>query len=322
MGMMNYAVNRLLEREEIFADFFNGTLFDGKEIIHPENLELLSPNAGKVYRDEKGRLQVMERQGDIRMKAEEELYSLILAAEPQDSVHYVMPVRMMEYVTMEYRKQIQDLQKQYKGKGMLRGDEYISGMRKEDKILPVVAVVFFCDSDKAWNGNGSLYDMLQWSEKSEINSEIQKYLPDFKLNIVQANNVGDVSKFKTSLQYIFEMIRYSKDKQGLQDYIDTHREVLNQLDEVEGTATFALLGQQKMVEQLLDDDREQKGEFKMCVALDEMVKDGEMRGIGYGMEKINELIKLLMEAGRVEDLLRSAKDAEYQKRLLQELDIK
>lgn len=318
MGMMNYAVNRLMERTDIFADFVNGTLFDGKDMISPEHLELLSPNAGSLYRDAEGRLRVKERRGDVRMRAQEELYSLILVAEPQDKIHYIMPVRMMEYVTMEYRKQIQDLQKQYKGKGILHGDEYISGIKKEDKILPVVAIVFFCDSDKEWDGNTSLYDMLQWSEEPEINKETQKYLPDFKLNIVQASNVGDVRRFKTSLQYIFEMIKYSKDKQGLQDYINQHREELNQLDEVEGTAAFALLGQQKMVEQLLDAHREEKGEFKMCVALDEMVKDGEMRG----MEKINELIRLLIESGREEDLLRSTMDAEYQRQLLEELNIK
>lgn len=44
------------------------------------------------------------------------------------------------------------------------------------------------------------------------------------------------------------MIKYSKDKYGLQDYIEQHRE--------------------------------EKGEVRMCIALDEMIKDGKMRGFG------------------------------------------
>ena len=117
------------------------------------------------------------------------------------------------------------------------------------------------------------------------------------------------------------MIKYSKDKYELQNYIEQHREELDRLDEVEGTAAFALLGQQKMVEQLLDNNREEKGEFRMCIALDEMIKDGEMRGKERGIEQINELVRLLLEAGRGEDFLRSASDAEYQRQLFAEFDL-
>ena len=114
MGMMNYAVNRLLERKDIFADFVNGALFGGHEMIRSQNLELMSPNGGTVYKDKNGNLKVRETQGDIRMRANEQLYSVIVAAEPQYKVHYAMPVRVMEYVAMEYRKQIQDLEKKYR----------------------------------------------------------------------------------------------------------------------------------------------------------------------------------------------------------------
>ena len=61
MGMMNYAVNRLLERKAIFADLVNGMMFEGKELIRPERMELLSSKSGALYRDEKGKRRVRQR---------------------------------------------------------------------------------------------------------------------------------------------------------------------------------------------------------------------------------------------------------------------
>ena len=38
MGSANVAVNSWLSDRERFADLFNGTLFDGKQLIHPERV--------------------------------------------------------------------------------------------------------------------------------------------------------------------------------------------------------------------------------------------------------------------------------------------
>lgn len=320
MGMMNYAVNRMLERKETFADFVNGVLFDGKDFLHSENLELLSANAGMLYRDEKNKLRVKERRGDIRVKASEELYSLIIAAEPQDKIHYAMPIRVMEYVTMEYRKQIQELEKHNKAKGAeMTRDEFLSGIRREDKLMPVIAIVFYCGED--WDGSKSLYDLLAWGVDSDINQELKRYLPDFKLNLVQISDLENVKKFKTSLQYIFEMIKYKKDKRGLKEYIRTHRQELQQMDEVEATAAFALLGQNRVVEELLTLERiEEKEELKMN-AFDELLEDERIEGRDQGIADMNELVRCLTQAGRIDDLIKSTSDAAYQQRLFEEFGL-
>lgn len=142
--------------------------------------------------------------------------------------------------------------------------------------------------------------------------------------------MGNYEKFKSNLHYIFEMIKYSKDKRKLKNYIETHEHELDSMDSVEVTAAFALLGQTKMVERLLLDVKEdEKEDVKMCVALDEMMRDSELigeargmeRGIEYGIANSNTLIQILMGLGRLEDLLRSTKDAEYQKQLFREFNI-
>ena len=144
------------------------------------------------------------------------------------------------------------------------------------------------------------------------------------------SELGNYEKFKSNLHYIFEMIKYSKDKRKLKNYIETHEHELDSMDSVEVTAAFALLGQTKMVERLLLDVKEdEKEDVKMCVALDEMMRDSELigeargmeRGIEYGIANSNTLIQILMGLGRLEDLLRSTKDAEYQKQLFREFNI-
>ena len=207
MGIMNYAINRLLERKDIFADFVNGVLFDGQEQIHPELLEVLSPNSGRLYKDEDNRLHVKEYNGDLRMKASEQYYSLIIVSEPQNKVHYAMPIRMMEYVAMEYRKQLQELESLNKKAGKLSSSaEYLSGIRKEDKITPVVALVLYCDSEHEWDGSYSLHEMIEWGAEPAFEDDMKSYVPDFKLNIIHVANLGKTEVFKTSLHYIFEMV--------------------------------------------------------------------------------------------------------------------
>ena len=168
--------------------------------------------------------------------------------------------------------------------------------------------------------------MMDLDEDVDESQEIKKYLADFRLNTVQVRNLGESENFKSSLQFIFEMVKYSKSKNGLKRYIEEHRQELKLLDNVEATAAFALLGQGKQVEKLLLDEKDaDKEEFNMCVALDEMLKDewmsGEAHGIELGITKLSMLICKLMEAGRFEDVARSAVDMEYQKKLFREFDI-
>ena len=109
------------------------------------------------------------------------------------------------------------------------------------------------------------------------------------------------------------------------------------MDEVESTAALVLLGQKEYVETLLTQGKLKEGEINVCVAIDEMIKDGEARGMERGMERgiefgmergmergmasINELGQKLTVLGRLNDFLRSLNDAEYQRQLLEELGI-
>ena len=68
--------------------------------------------------------------------------------------------------------------------------------------------------------------------------------------------------------------------------------------------------------------QEGDGKFNMCEAIEEMIKDGREAGreVGRqeGQNRINQLIILLSKENRGEDIIKAAKDREYQEQLFKE----
>ena len=71
--------------------------------------------------------------------------------------------------------------------------------------------------------------------------------------------------------------------------------------------------------------QEGDGKFNMCEAIEEMIKDGREAGreVGRqeGQNRINQLIILLSKENRGEDIIKAAKDREYQEQLLKEFNL-
>ena len=71
--------------------------------------------------------------------------------------------------------------------------------------------------------------------------------------------------------------------------------------------------------------QEGDGKFHMCEAIEEMIKDGREAGreVGRqeGQNRINQLIILLSKENRGEDIIKAAKDREYQEQLFKEFNL-
>ena len=71
--------------------------------------------------------------------------------------------------------------------------------------------------------------------------------------------------------------------------------------------------------------QEGDGKFNMCEAIEEMIKDGREAGreVGRqeGQNRINQLIILLSKENRGEDIIKAAKDREYQEQLFKECNL-
>lgn len=298
MGKMNAVMNRLLERKPVFADLINGTVYEGLQILKAEDLQLISGQYGIIRRNEKGKAEALERRGDIRMKANRGTYSVILAAEVQNKVHHAMPVRSMLYEAMEYTKQVQDLEKSHKESGEnLAGDSFLSGITETDRLLPVVTTVLY--SGKEYEGRKSLMELLRLDGDDEETKYIKKYIPDYKIHVISMGNVEHPEKFNSCLQHIFSMLKYNENKKKLYQYVKNHRKDIQKMDDVEMEAALLLLGEQKRLKCLLEEN-EREEEPDMCKAIDDLISDGKEAGRQEGIregikEGIKEGVRALIE---------------------------
>ena len=118
MGRDNVIVNRWFSQKERFADLMNGCLFQGQQIILPEQLEKIDRETD-LFIPEKSGMETNQGKGiqryrDVAMRWEDRAELAILALENQERVHYAMPVRTMIYDGLSYAEQIEESWKKRK----------------------------------------------------------------------------------------------------------------------------------------------------------------------------------------------------------------
>lgn len=118
--------------------------------------------------------------------------------------------------------------------------------------------------------------MMGWNEEGAWRKELETYLPNYKMNLVDAGNVENTNVFTSCLQQIFDMLKCRKDKKKLYQYVRENRKELMQMDHVELTAAMVMMGEQKRLMRILEEKGEE--EFEMCLAIDELIEDGKAEG--------------------------------------------
>ena len=145
---------------------------------------------------------------------------MLLACENQENVHYAMPVRNMLYDSLSYVEQIRQSWKHLESseKQKVTGAEFLSQFRKEDRLVPVITLVFYYHPD-AWDGSLDLHGILGWSDDEAKNKILKKYVSNYRINLIDAGNIKDLENFYTDLQEIFGMLQCRQDKAQLLNYV-------------------------------------------------------------------------------------------------------
>ncbi len=102
MGKKNDAIVPFLKNKEHFSDLLNGSLFNGKQIVVPNELELLDGESGIIFETKNKKKRAINRYRDIVMSWRKQVTFVVLACEVQENVHYAMPVRNMLYDSLSY----------------------------------------------------------------------------------------------------------------------------------------------------------------------------------------------------------------------------
>ena len=154
----------------------------------------------------------------------------------------------------------------------------MSRFRKKDRLIPIISLVFYYGS-KPWDGPVDLYDMFQLEGTKEENEILEKYLPNYKINLVDAERLEDVEKFSNDLQVILTMLRYRDSKEELTDYINENKKFFQNVDYETSQAMKAFLNMKQ-----IPGEAEHKEEMiDMCKAIQEMYDDGVKDGIQRGI---------------------------------------
>ena len=221
MGKRNVTVNNYFADKERFADLFNVKLFGGKQVVLPEDLVDMDTKALRIYHNAEGN----GYEEFVRDQLKQWKYGarlLVLGLEPENSVHYALPIKLMKYESIQYEKNYRRIQKRHRKKKDLKQKEYISGFGKADYLEPVITIALYHGKEE-WDAPVSLHEMLSFeSMPEEIREEVKNYCNDFHVNLLDVNHPNDTDKFKTDLREVFGFLVRQNDKHALQKYIESN----------------------------------------------------------------------------------------------------
>ena len=143
MGKKNIVWNDYISQEERFADFFNGVVFQGEQVVFPEDLV---PLDSKLWRRQPDKNSYNEFIRDTVKLWQHEDEKYILSLEPEDSPHQ------------------EDLKAHRKNRDLC-SDEYLAGFSVSDRLFPVVTIGIYL-GEKKWSGSSRLSDITGISEKT------------------------------------------------------------------------------------------------------------------------------------------------------------
>ena len=295
---------------ERFADLFNAVLFQGQQIIKPEELEDIDTEESSIL-EHKDYAETIEASRDnikIRKRSSENgIEFVMLGKEAQKHIHYAMPLRIMGYDYGTYKKQYDDNASKYKSSQGMDPDEYLSRMKQTDRFTPVVTVVVYY-SEKPWNGATTLHEMLR------IPKEFAAYVNDYKMNLFEIAYLSDeqVQMFQSDFRIVAD---YFVQMRKNQNYVapETTIKHVHELLQL-----MSVMTKDYRFEEVYHPDMERK-ETNMCEVLDRIENRGIKKGTKQGTDTAFTLVRLLMESNRLDDLKKASEDSSYREKLIQEL---
>ncbi len=254
----------------IFADMFNKFLYHGKQVIRPESLtEMDTTEIAVPYGDGKAGLPTQKYRDVLKLTMTDgNVAYCILGCEDQSAIHYAMPVKNMLYDSMQLAQQVTKAAKSHRQEREHKpsSGEFLGGFHKTDRLIPVVTLVIYWGPDR-WDGPLTLKEMY-----AAVDDSIMQYVPDYKINLIAPEQMTDeeIKEFQTNLKEVMLYIKYSKNKAKLQEVTQADKNFQSldrQAAEVINVTTNSKLKYP-----------EGKEKIDMCVALEEMRTESEIKG--------------------------------------------
>ena len=270
---------------EHFADLFNATVFNGKQVLKPNKLTEMDTDVSATIQS-KSYNESITRNRDVVKKMSDGVEFNILGLEIQDKTHYAMPLRTMTYDALDYIKEYNDIKKQHKVNkdSFSSHEEFLSGINKSDRFHPIITLVLYY-GESLWDGPTCLSDMM-----ISMPDNIKAYFSDYKLNLVQILDSDKYTFYNEDVRDVFNIIRNIYND----DFDSIYREYESRNVDID---VMELICNITSVPKLMDlcTDTEQGGTVNMCEAMKRFQAECESKGMKEGIdsEKVNSIISML-----------------------------
>ena len=270
---------------EHFADLFNATVFNGKQVLKPDKLTEMDTDVSATIHS-KSYNESITRNRDVVKKMSDGVEFNILGLEIQDKTHYAMPLRTMTYDAPGYIKEYNDIKKHHKlnKDSFSSHEEFLSGINKSDRFHPIITLVLYY-GESLWDGPTCLSDMM-----ISMPDNIKAYFSDYKLNLVQILDSDKYTFYNEDVRDVFNIIRNIYND----DFDSIYREYESRNVDID---VMELICNITSVPKLMDlcTDTEQGGTVNMCEAMKRFQAECESKGMKEGIdsEKVNSIISML-----------------------------
>ena len=217
MGEKDILEKKLLMFNDVFADFVNGIMFDGKDVVKED--ELVDLSGWSHYKGDDSKHRFQDRDVVKLWKKENVVISLI-GIENQDIPDEDMVFRVISYDGASYRTQLVEKERRKRKKKV---DKVAEKSAEKLDIFPVITFVIYYGEEE-WRHETTLHKRLN------LGSALKHYVSDYSINLIDLKKLSedDINKFKKDFKLIADyMVKGSKHKA---DRIDlNHPEEVSEL---------------------------------------------------------------------------------------------
>ena len=304
LGEKDILEKKLLMFNDVFADFVNGIMFDGKDIVKED--ELVDLSGWSHYKGDDSKHRFQDRDVVKLWKKENVVISLI-GIENQDVPDEDMVFRVISYDGASYRTQLVEKERKKRNKKGYSADK----VGEKPDIFPVITFVIYYGEEE-WKHETSLHKRLN------LDSELKSYVSDYSINLIDLKKLSedDINKFKKDFKLIADyMVKGSRHKA---DRID-----LNHPEEV-SELILRLTGEELPFP--IESEEGGKNMEKFFEPMFERAEargkaEGEARGRAEGESSLARLISLLMSEGKNDNIKYVVENADIRHGLYKEYGI-
>lgn len=263
---------------EHFADFFNAVLFQGEAVIKSQDLCDVDSQETTVVENKK-MMRSMQMTRDVvklcKHSNKHNVEFVLLGMESQEHIHYAMPMRVMGYDYIAYKKQYDANAKSYKEASGVTEDEYLSRMRKADRFIPVITVVVYY-GEKPWDAATSLHAMLV------LEDVVKPFVNDYKMQLVEARK-NKLHFHNINNQDLFQLLAILLNNTRQKDLIKQAAIAYTKDHKVDKSVVITAAGAANC--KLDYSQMKTKGEVDMCTVFEETWQEGLNEGLERGIEQ-------------------------------------